>query len=204
MKKLLLVILIATISFTSFAEGIEIRSGIDFSGNSDYSIEDSDKLSLDETSGELDPGYVLKVEYLFGETFEYGVGLAYKELGESDAIDTMNSVSVSGSLLSSTILYGTVKYNLGIEGMQPYIKGNLGLTSSTSKLWSGSISTAANYEISYDPGIYYGLGFGVEYNNYIIELIQEVQTVMIKEDGSDLVELTASTTTLEFGYKFGA
>ena len=62
-----------------------------------------------------------------------------------------------------------------------------------------------NLSTSIDNGMYYGIGAGMEYNDFLVEIMYKVNKADVKvTDGVDKVsgDLDYSRVTLSFGYKF--
>ena len=60
--------------------------------------------------------------------------------------------------------------------------------------------------MSVDNGLYYGLGAGVEYNNFVVELMYKVNRAEVQHEyngkKSSKYDYDYSRTTLSFGYRF--
>lgn len=179
MKKLLMVLLVATISLTALGEGFELRLGMDNGGE----IINSDGDTFDIDSG----GFVVRGEYLMGDLVEYGVGIANKSYAGIDDNDEYTA--------TAQMIYLTGKLNLTDAGIIPYLRGNLGVTSLDGDAYEGD---------DMGMGLYYGIGLGAVVSNFLFELIYETQTATGSDSSDDDIEDDWTTTTLEFGYKFGA
>lgn len=139
--------------------------------------------------------------------FELGVGIAYQahgkpksEKGKYDLGDELG--------YSSIPLYLTGKYNfMTLSPLTPYIKTNLGYSYNSSSNDTEVFSTSSDIsDIDVKHGLYYGLGAGIEYNDFIMELMYQVNEAKgeVKFNNSKAVKdnLDYKRVTLSLGYKF--
>lgn len=67
------------------------------------------------------------------------------------------------------------------------------------------VSGEEKYSTKVENGLYYGIGAGVEYNNFVVDLMYKVNRAEIKvNDEGDRIkkDLDYSRVTLSVGYKF--
>lgn len=106
-------------------------------------------------------------------------------------------------------LYITAKYNFPVEGnIKPYLKADLGYSFNNN---NGDIKVrdtegdSFKYFTKVENGLYYGIGAGAEYNNFVVDLMYKVNKAEIKADVEGerfKKDLDYSRVTLSVGYKF--
>lgn len=158
------------------------------------------------------------------QNIELGFGIAYQDHGDIKSksiydygIDYEDVTNVEVGSYKSVPLYVTAKYNIPLESsIKPYIKADLGYSfnfdeNSTKLKWNYKENNAVldseemNLSTSIDNGMYYGIGAGMEYNDFLVEIMYKVNKADVKvTDGVDKVsgDLDYSRVTLSFGYKF--
>ncbi|WP_293722885.1 outer membrane beta-barrel protein [uncultured Cetobacterium sp.] len=174
--------------------------------------------------------------------FELGLGIAYqnhatpKSVKESEVETVPEPVRLSRATeyyseyetempsFDSVPLYVVAKYNFETESMwKPYLKATLGysfnfnsddLKASYSDYENGVLvdSGSTKFKTDVDNGLYYGIGAGVEYENFFVDLMYQVNQAKAKvsyedqefpEDNfSKKNDFNYSRVTLGFGYKF--
>lgn len=106
-------------------------------------------------------------------------------------------------------MYAVAKYNIPLEtSVKPYLKADLGYSYNFGE--SDITIMGKNNErvgTSLDnTGLYYGLGAGIEYNNFLFEVMHKVNKADINYSFNDGEKLKKSydysRTTLSIGYKF--
>lgn len=128
----------------------------------------------------------------------------------------------------SVPLYLTLKYNLPVNwAIKPYIKADFGYSFNScgdasvtwtdyEKLPDGTVSNtiydqgSESFVAKVKDGIYYGIGLGVEYENFFGSLMYKVNTAELSVDSEDSYDnpyiltkdMDYSRFTFEFGYKF--
>lgn len=138
---------------------------------------------------------------------ELGIGLAYQAHGKPKSEN--KKYNLGDELGYSSIpLYLTGKYNFRTYSeVIPFIKADFGYSYNSSSSDTEVFSKASGIsDIDIKHGLYYGLGAGIEYNSFIMELMYKVNKAegeitfnnskQIKDD------LDYSRVTLSFGYKF--
>lgn len=154
-------------------------------------------------------GYELAVEFTknVAPNFELGFGLAYQDHNEpKDKVYTgIAKISMPG--YTSIPLYVTGKYNFVTESnVKPYIKTDLGYSfndiDGDLKLTDLSDNSTETGSGKVENGLYFGFGAGLEYNNFVTELMYKINTAEIKDDEGDKYDYDYSRITLSFGYKF--
>ncbi len=143
------------------------------------------------------------------------------EFGPDTTFDGVSSEEVKVGSYKSIPLYITGKYNIPLESnVKPYIKADLGYSfnfdetdtkyrDNVSGKINGTTPVAATlsetFNTSIDNGMYYGIGAGAEYNNFMVELMYKVNKADVEVTvGNEKIsgDLDYSRVTLSFGYKF--
>lgn len=150
---------------------------------------------------------------------ELGLGLSYQDHGDPKKNTTGDWIlDNTGDLydlkteikgFKSVPLYAVAKYNFPVEGnIKPYIKADLGYSFNSDK---GDVKVSVlgegstKYSTKVENGLYYGIGAGAEYNNFVVDLMYKVNRAEIKvNDEGDRIkkDLDYSRVTLSVGYKF--
>ena len=139
------------------------------------------------------------------ENLEMGGGIAYKY----NKLSSKNLEGVSVKGLSSVPVYFTTRYNFKNDSeVTPYVKGNLGVAFNSGKIEAKD--GASSVKFKFDSGIYYGIGAGIQYKNFVTDLSYNVNSLRTKLD-VDLPGYKANSKfntnhgalTLGVGYSFG-
>ena len=233
MKKLVLSVFMIT-ALASFAEGntVDVRAGFDFSS----------KAKIKDADGSFDllkRGFELGAEYRrnLGTGFEVGGGIFYKTnsfkknaVGEPILDEDGSELNVTSKKFNAFPIYATVRYNFTTpsEDIVPYVKANLGYSINSGKLESKYAQNTTEYPDSagridesykFKNGLYYGLGTGLKYKNFFVDLSYNVIRSKVENrfmssaqsiGGSTTYEYDKWNTkvnnkfvTLSFGYSFG-
>lgn len=167
------------------------------------------------------------------DNFELGLGVAYQNhakpesnkytYSESEGIVSYNEeLKYEMPKYDSVPLYAVAKYNFETNtAFKPYLKANLGYSfnfedgdaketyTESIKIgtYTDSYTDSYKYSANVKNGLYYGVGAGVEYENFFVDLMYQVNEakVELKEaDGYSLgkKDFDYSRVTLGFGYKF--
>lgn len=174
-----------------------------------------------------DIGYELTIEGTkeVAPNFELGLGVSYQDHGKikdcwyptgepvSDDYDKEYGDIVSG--YKSIPLYVTGKYNIPVESnVKVYLKADLGysfnvgekdtewkfltIKNGEEERWS------AFYKQKVKNGAYFGVGAGVEYNEFVAEVMYKVNKAKVTFPELDTSgKLDYSRVTLAVGYKLG-
>ena len=204
MKKVLLGL--AILSFSAMAaEGtnLYLKTGVDISGKFDkvkvigenVNKSESDRLGFDLTA---------EVTREFYPNLELGLGLSYQDHGRPESVN-LNGEKVQNTEYKSLPIYALVKYNIPLESnIKPYLKADLGYSFNFGEKDLKTSHTSINTSI--DNGLYYGLGAGVEYNNFVVELMYKVNRADVQYDVNGIKtssrDYDYSRTTLSVGYRF--
>lgn len=228
MKKLLL--LGALISSIAMATNtVEVRAGIDLSSGGEFKggRYDSNVFKYNLEKNTLKRGFELTAEYRKGitENFEIGGGISYKynKLNEKRTTGAgLISSSVENKGLSSVPLFFTARYNFkNSSEITPYVKANLGYAfNSGSVKWNDKFSNGfVEGEAKFKGGLYSGIGAGINYKNFIVDLSYNVNGTritrtnklvysptaggLVTRNQSEKFNLNHGVVTLGFGYSFG-
>lgn len=205
MKKILLG-LVTLSSFALATEGtnLYLKTGFDISGKFDKvravtgeyaNKSESDKLGFDLTA---------EVTKEFYPNLELGLGLSYQDHGRPEA-GKLGKDKFQSTGYKSLPVYALAKYNIPLESnIKPYLKADLGYSFNFGE--KDLEVEDAKIKMSVDNGLYYGLGAGLEYNNFVVELMYKVNRADIQyendRDKSPKYDYDYSRTTLSFGYRF--
>lgn len=151
------------------------------------------------------------------EEFEVGIGIGAQYFDKS-LTDTKrysgNKVSVEQQMpdYKSVPVYLVTKYNFDrIGNWRPYLKWNIGYSFNKFKDdFKGKITDINtgkkmdySHKVKADNGAYLGMGGGVEYKNFLIDLMYEINRFKIKIDGeSEKRDYDSQRVTLSIGYRF--
>ena len=140
------------------------------------------------------------------DNFELGLGVAYQNHAGLKS-ENRNGVNYEIGKYDSAPLYVVGKYNFTTfeNGITPYVKANVGYSFNFNSK-DGEIA-GVNYSTKIDDGFYYGVGTGMEYNNFTVDIMYQANQAKVKGtvDGatdSHKKSLDYSRVTLGFGYKF--
>lgn len=198
MKKILLII--GLIGSIALAEGnkVEVRGAIDLGQEFNHNYWNLKK--------EAKFSYELAVEYRreLARNFELGVGLAYQDHGKVKT-GNYNGYSTEGDLYDSVPLYITSRYTFkNSTELTPYVKTNIGYSFNVNDgtLKEKSILGDIEFDVTAKNGFYYGLGFGLEYKNFIADLSYQVNYADIEGDYINNSKADFQRFTLGIGYNF--
>ena len=146
----------------------------------------------------------------FYPNLELGLGIALQDHGDPDKINLSYNQKfqiIKNTGYKSLPLYAVAKYNIPLgTNVKPYLKADLGYAynfgeKDAIETWDGPIA-----KTSVDNGLYYGLGAGIEYNNFVVELMYKVNRAKVQHEyngaKSSKFDYEYSRTTLSFGYRF--
>ena len=153
------------------------------------------------------PEYELGLEFTkdFNENVEFGVGLAYQF---NSKVKKYNSSKMGKYNSLPLYVLGKYKFDSSDSGVTPYLKANLGYSFNINEKDGYGNFNGINkkYKVNAENGVYIGLGAGIEYNNFIVDLMYQVASskASISGDGikSDKDFFNSGKVTLGVGYKF--
>lgn len=204
MKKVLLgLAVISSMAMAAEGTNLYLKTGADISGKFDKvnilgenaNKSESDRLGFDLTAE------VTREVY---PNLELGLGLSYQDHGRPESVNHQGE-KIQNTGYKSLPIYGVVKYNLPLESnIKPYLKADLGYSFNFDEKDLKTSNLSINSSI--DNGLYYGLGAGAEYNNFVVELMYKVNRADVQYNGngekSPKFDYDYSRTTLSIGYRF--
>lgn len=197
MKKLLLVLGILTVCAVSSANersGPQVEGRVGWSFNKNYSNDyDTDSKGMEFTEG--------GVEYR-----QAGIGsLDNLELGVGGSFMYDNGTRHTVNDYSSIPLYGVVRYNIMNinDKILPYVKGHLGY--SINSLSDNVYNSQGDYvDGDVSGGLYYGVGLGVEFYGFTVELMYRGINAEFKQnDQFDYYDGDTKANKTSFGLSVG-
>ena len=203
MKKLLL--LGALVSSIAMADVIEVRVGGDLTNRATFKDTDNQNWKINDDA--LKNGFEITGEYRtpIAENLEIGGGIAYRY----NKLSSKNYPGLTMKGINSVPVFFTTRYNFkNTSEITPYVKGNLGLAINSGKVESKNL--VAKESLKFGSGVYYGIGTGLQYKNFVADLSYNVNTMKTKynfnrpgykEEGK--FNTNHGTLTLGVGYSFG-
>ena len=207
MKKLLL-LLGLVVSATAMAGVAEVRIGADLTNRATFKDTDNSTWRINKDA--LKRGFEITGEYrtpVFNENLEMGGGIAYKY----NKLSSKNLPGVSVKGLSSVPVYFTTRYNFkNSSEITPYVKGNLGIAFNSGKVESKDATSTSSMKMKFNSGVYYGVGTGIQYKNFVTDLSYNVNTMKTKYSvnipgykRNSKFNTNHGALTLSVGYSFG-
>lgn len=203
MKKLLL--LGALVSSIAMADVIEVRVGGDLTNRATFKDTDNQNWKINDDA--LKNGFEITGEYRtpIAENLEIGGGISYK----FNKLSNKNYSELTMKGINSVPIFFTTRYNFkNASEITPYVKGNLGLAINSGKVERKNL--VAKESLKFGSGVYYGIGTGLQYKNFVADLSYNVNTMKTKynfnrpgykEEGK--FNTNHGTLTLGVGYSFG-
>ena len=203
MKKLLL--LGALVSSIAMADVIEVRVGGDLTNRATFKDTDNQNWKINDDA--LKNGFEITGEYRtpIAENLEIGGGIAYRY----NKLSSKNYPELTMKGINSVPIFFTTRYNFkNASEITPYVKGNLGLAINSGKVESKNL--VAKESLKFGSGVYYGIGTGLQYKNFVADLSYNVNTMKTKYNlnrpgykEEDKFNTNHGTLTLGVGYSFG-
>ena len=204
MKKLLL-LLGLVVSATAMASVVEVRVGGDLTNRATFKDASNTRWRIKDDA--LNKGFEITGEYRtpIAENLEIGGGISYK----FNKLSNKNYSGLTMKGINSVPIFFTTRYNFkNASEITPYVKGNLGLAINSGKVESKNL--VAKESLKFGSGVYYGIGTGLQYKNFVADLSYNVNTMKTKysfnmpgykEEGK--FNTNHGTLTLGVGYSFG-
>ena len=204
MKKLLL-LLGLVVSATAMASVVEVRVGGDLTNRATFKDASNTRWRIKDDA--LNKGFEITGEYRtpIAENLEIGGGISYK----FNKLSNKNYSGLTMKGINSVPIFFTTRYNFkNTSEITPYVKGNLGLAINSGKVESKNL--VAKESLKFGSGVYYGIGTGLQYKNFVADLSYNVNTMKTKysfnmpgykEEGK--FNTNHGTLTLGVGYSFG-
>ena len=205
MKKLKLLLLLGVmVSATAMADVIEVRAGGDLTHNGKFKDGKYSGSNVKLKKKSTRNGYEIAGEYRksLTDAWEIGGGVAYK----------FNRISEEGTEkkgLHQVPLYLTARYNFkNASEVTPYVKANLGYAFNSGRLKDSK--PLYDFEAKFKNGFYSGLGTGLQYKNFVVDLSYNWNNVRVERTYKyplvtehDKFTISHGTLTLGAGYSFG-
>ncbi|WP_286033973.1 OmpW family outer membrane protein [Fusobacterium necrogenes] len=205
MKKVLLgLAVVSSIVMAGDGANLYLKTGLDISGKFDE-IEVASGQSLNKSeSDRLGFDLTAEVTREFYPNLELGLGFSYQDHGRPEA-GKIGGEKFQNTGYKSLPAYAVAKYNIPLESnIKPYLKTDLGYSFNFDE--KDLKVENEKIKMSVDNGLYYGLGAGIEYNNFVVELMYKVNRAKVQHEynsaKSSKFDYEYSRTTLSFGYRF--
>lgn len=213
MKKVLLgLAALSCVSLAAEGTNVYLKAGADMFQRFDEATFSKIKVNKDKAD---DFGYELTLEIMreVYPNLELGLGLSYQDHGDPKSkLYDVNGFKLKYEMsgFKSVPLYATAKYNIPVEGnIKPYIKADLGysfnMDNGDIKIKGLDLGITEDHILKVENGLYYGIGAGAEYNNFVVDLMYKVNKAEAKTSdprGIYKDDLDYSRVTLSVGYKF--
>lgn len=201
MKKVLLgLFALSAAAFAYEGTNVYIKAGIDPYGRFKETKAEDYKLNR---KNRKDVGYEFAIEAT--ETvlpeLEVGLGLAYQDHGRPKAPTGEDAIAEDFRLprFKSVPLYAIAKYNLPIDSdLHPYFKADLGYSFNL-KNSDTYREDDAELKFSYKDGMYWGLGVGVEYENFVGDLMYKMNYGKVKCEAREGTEYDSTSPKINYG-----
>ena len=179
-----LFLVLGIVSFAANAGKVEVKGAYDLGGKYHY---DNSSEKAKSTAGEAGAEY----RYELTPGFEVGAGTAYQW---HKKVKARNSSDENYENYNSVPVYGTAKYTFATPTtVKPYVKGDLGYSAN-----NGNID---DYKAK--NGLYYGVGAGVNYNNFNAEVMYKENQGQYKNDNTgDKTDANYKRVSVGVGYNF--
>ncbi|MGL4670761.1 OmpW family outer membrane protein [Cetobacterium sp.] len=197
-------VVVAAPAYNIYAKaGLDIWSEYDVYRFNDLGLNDKD---TDNFGFEL----ALEATKNITDNFELGLGAAYQNHAGTEENNLTAIEKLEMPKYDSVPVYAVAKYNFNIDSaFKPYLKANLGYSFNFENGDAEDIfaNKPEKFSTNVKNGLYYGAGFGVEYNNFFTDVmysVNEAKATLKFEDGESLGKKSFdySRVTLGFGYKF--
>ncbi len=210
MKKLFLLVLMV-LSTLSFAESdfyINTKISGDIISGYEKIYDENEKLLLNDKTKGFGKEIAIEGYKVLNEHIDLGLGVAYQVHAERKHFDYAGDVDVSGVQYSSVPVYVTGRYNFLFHSeAAPYLKTNLGYSfnfdSSDLEAKNTTTGETEKNETDVDSGLYWGIGAGIEYKNYTVELMYAINKCKASTKESDSKKRADyDRISLSVGYRF--
>ena len=158
-------------------------------------------------------GYELTIEATreIYPNLEFGAGISYQDHGSTKSLNDKDfDIKLDMPKFTSIPIYLTTKYNIPINSnIKPYLKADLGYSfnhnSGDLKFIDYELSETIKVSSDIKNGLYFGIGAGVEYNNFVADLMYKINKAKFETStpyGKTKDDFDYSRVTLSVGYKF--
>lgn len=194
---------------------IYLRAGINvWSKYDSYSISTNNLESEKITKGKKDNlGFELALEGTRNiiNNLELGLGIGYQQNAKLKTYSNHLKEKYEMGNYNSIPLYVTGKYNITTfsNGITPYIKANLGYSFNLNEKdikFTDEAGITSTESLKVDNGLYYGAGLGMEYNNFLMDIMYQQTSadakVSFQGEKTNKKSFDHSRVALSLGYKF--
>lgn len=142
---------------------------------------------------------------------EFGAGISYQDHGSTKSLNDKDfDIKLDMPKFTSIPIYLTTKYNIPINSnIKPYLKADLGYSfnhnSGDLKFTDYELDETIKVSSDIKNGLYFGIGAGVEYNNFVADLMYKINKAKFETStpyGKTKDDFDYSRVTLSVGYKF--
>ena len=158
-------------------------------------------------------GYELTIEATreIYPNLEFGAGISYQDHGSTKSLNDKDfDIKLDMPKFTSIPIYLTTKYNIPINSnIKPYLKADLGYSfnhnSGDLKFTDYELDETIKVSSDIKNGLYFGIGAGVEYNNFVADLMYKINKAKFETStpyGKTKDDFDYSRVTLSVGYKF--
>ena len=158
-------------------------------------------------------GYELTIETTreIYPNLELGAGISYQDHGSTKSLNDKDfDIELDMPKFTSIPIYLTTKYNIPINSnIKPYLKADLGYSfnhnSGDLKFTDYELGETIKVSSDIKNGLYFGIGAGVEYNNFVADLMYKINKAKFETStpyGKTKDDFDYSRVTLSVGYKF--
>ena len=158
-------------------------------------------------------GYELTIETTreIYPNLELGAGISYQDHGSTKSLNDKDfDIKLDMPKFTSIPIYLTTKYNIPINSnIKPYLKADLGYSfnhnSGDLKFTDYELGETIKVSSDIKNGLYFGIGAGVEYNNFVADLMYKINKAKFETStpyGKTKDDFDYSRVTLSVGYKF--
>lgn len=142
---------------------------------------------------------------------EFGAGISYQNHGSTKSLNDKDfDIKLDMPKFTSIPIYLTTKYNIPINSnIKPYLKADLGYSfnhnSGDLKFTDYELGETIKVSSDIKNGLYFGIGAGVEYNNFVADLMYKINKAKFETStpyGKTKDDFDYSRVTLSVGYKF--
>ena len=158
-------------------------------------------------------GYELTIETTreIYPNLELGAGISYQDHGSTKSLNDRDfDAKLDMPKFTSIPIYLTTKYNIPTNSnIKPYLKADLGYSfnhnSGDLKFTDYELGETIKVSSDIKNGLYFGIGAGVEYNNFVADLMYKINKAKFETStsyGKTKDDFDYSRVTLSVGYKF--
>lgn len=212
-KKILLgLTTLSCVSFASQDTNLYLKAGADIWQKFDV-VTPADTESINRKKADK-MGYELTVEATreIYPNFELGAGISYQDHGSTKSLfDKEFDIKLDMPKFSSVPIYLVTKYNIPTNlNFKPYLKADLGYSfnhkSGDFKAHDYEFNNSEKMKSDIKNGIYFGIGAGAEYHNFVVDLMYKVNKAKFEYNSTPYTktkdDFDYSRVTLSLGYKF--